>query len=75
MQDARIKDTRLAGIRSKTGYHINRLSDRFCHVNRLFANRDSVDSKKRFIDTWVSLPQNTIDEAVDQWHQHGCAHV
>jgi len=38
-------------------------------------NRDSGDWKKRLIDTWVSLPQNSIDEAVDQWHQHGCAHV
>ena len=29
--------------------------------------RDTIDLKKRLIDTWASIPQCVVDEAVDQW--------
>ena len=28
---------------------------------------DTIDLKKRLVDTWASIPQCVIDEAVDQW--------
>jgi len=28
--------------------------------------RDTIDSKKRLVDTWASIPQCVVDEAVDQ---------
>ena len=29
--------------------------------------RDTIDLKKRLVDTWASIPQCVVDEAVDQW--------
>ena len=29
--------------------------------------RDTNDLKQRLIDTWASIPQSVVDEAVDQW--------
>ena len=29
--------------------------------------RDTIDLKKRLVDTWASIPQCVLDEAVDQW--------
>ena len=29
--------------------------------------RDTIDLKKRLVDTWASIPQRVVDEAVDQW--------
>ena len=29
--------------------------------------RDTIDLKKRLVDTWGSIPQCVVDEAVDQW--------
>ena len=29
--------------------------------------RDTVDLKKRLVDTWASILQCVVDEAVDQW--------
>ena len=29
--------------------------------------RDTIDLKKRLVDTWASSPQGVVDEAVDQW--------
>ena len=29
--------------------------------------RDTIDLKKRFVDTWASILQCVVDEAVDQW--------
>jgi len=29
--------------------------------------RDTIDLKKRLVDTWASIPQGVVDEAVDQW--------
>ena len=29
--------------------------------------RDTIDLKKRLFDTWASIPQCVVDEAVDQW--------
>ena len=36
--------------------------------------RDTVDSKKRLADTWASIPQCVVNEAVDQWtaRLHAC---
>ena len=31
--------------------------------------RDTIDLKKRLVDTWVSIPQCVVDEAVDA---HAC---
>jgi len=28
---------------------------------------DTIDLKKRLVDTWASIPQCVVDEAVDQW--------
>ena len=36
--------------------------------------RDTVDLKKRLVDTWASIPQCVVDEAVDQWTS-GYAHA
>jgi len=32
--------------------------------------RDTSDLKQRLIDTWASISQNVIDEAVAQWKKH-----
>jgi len=29
--------------------------------------RDTSDLKQRLIDTWASIPQSVVDEAIDQW--------
>ena len=29
--------------------------------------RDTIDLKKRLVDTWASIPQCVVDEAVDRW--------
>ena len=29
--------------------------------------RDTIDLKKRLVDTWASIPQCVVDETVDQW--------
>ena len=29
--------------------------------------RDTIDLKKRLVDTWASIPQCVVVEAVDQW--------
>ena len=29
--------------------------------------RDTIDLKKRLVDTWASIQQCVVDEAVDQW--------
>ena len=36
--------------------------------------RDAIDLKKRLVDTWASIPQYVVDEAVDQWtaRLHAC---
>ena len=31
------------------------------------AVRDTIDLKKRLVDTWASIPQCVVDKAVDQW--------
>ena len=31
------------------------------------AVRDTIDLKKRLVDTWASILQCVVDEAVDQW--------
>jgi len=35
---------------------------------------DTIDLNKRLIDTWASIPQCVVDEAVDQWtaRLHAC---
>ena len=35
--------------------------------------RDTNDLKQRLIDTWASIPQSVVDEAVDQWRTRLCA--
>ena len=36
--------------------------------------RDTIDLKKRLVDTWASIPHCIVDEAVDQWtaRLHAC---
>ena len=29
--------------------------------------RDTINLKKRLVDTWASIPQCVVDETVDQW--------
>ena len=29
--------------------------------------RDTDDLKRRLIDTWASIPQSVVDDAIDQW--------
>jgi len=29
--------------------------------------RDTADLKQRLIETWSSIPQTVIDEAIDEW--------
>ena len=29
--------------------------------------RDTDDFKRRLIDTWASIPQSVVDDAIDQW--------
>ena len=31
------------------------------------AVRDTADLKQRLIETWSSIPQTVIDEAIDEW--------
>jgi len=37
--------------------------------------RDTIDLKKRLVDTWASIPQCVVDEAVDQWTARLYAHA
>jgi len=36
---------------------------------------DTIDLKKRLVDTWASIPQCVVDKAVDQWTSIGYAHA
>ena len=39
------------------------------------APNDTIDLKKCLIDTWASIPQCVVDEAIDQWTARLCACV